>query len=154
MSLGTARLPALVPPPTELPPAAAALRADVRAFLAEERAAGLWRPRPDVWLSGWDERFTRELDEIYPNHASAPRGTPIGAWGTEPGDWAAGTVTIDATRAQEYLTEKPWRRTYFVLDRLTGAEREIAPTRGPRKASWRASTPGNWVLASSGKPAE
>ncbi|MGE3285036.1 MAG: acyl-CoA dehydrogenase family protein [Pseudonocardia sp.] len=61
MSLGPARLPALVPPPTELPPGAAALRADVRAFLAEERAAGLWRPRPDVWLSGWDERFTREL---------------------------------------------------------------------------------------------
>ena len=57
----TARLPELVPPPTELPPAAATLRAAVRAFLAGERAAGLWRPRPDVWLSGWDERFTREL---------------------------------------------------------------------------------------------
>jgi acyl-CoA dehydrogenase len=57
----TARLPELVPPPTELPPAAATLRAAVRAFLAQERAAGLWRPRPDVWLSGWDERFTREL---------------------------------------------------------------------------------------------
>jgi acyl-CoA dehydrogenase len=55
------RLPALVPPPTELPPRAAALRAEVRAFLAEERAAGLWQPRADVWLSGWDERFTREL---------------------------------------------------------------------------------------------
>ncbi|MGQ0573919.1 MAG: acyl-CoA dehydrogenase family protein [Pseudonocardia sp.] len=58
---GVTRLPVLVPPPAELPPAAAALRADVREFLAGERAAGLWQPRPDVWLSGWDERFTREL---------------------------------------------------------------------------------------------
>src|SRR6201991_5147922 len=56
-----ARLPALVPPPTELPPRAAALRADVRAFLAQERAGGAWTPRADVWLSGWDERFTKEL---------------------------------------------------------------------------------------------
>jgi alkylation response protein AidB-like acyl-CoA dehydrogenase len=51
----------LVPPPVDLPPRAAELRARVRAFLAEERAADLWRPRADVWLSGWDERFTREL---------------------------------------------------------------------------------------------
>lgn len=55
------RLPVLIPPPTELPPRAAALRAEVRAFLDEERAAGAWVPRADVWLSGWDERFTREL---------------------------------------------------------------------------------------------
>ncbi|MDN5933714.1 MAG: acyl-CoA dehydrogenase family protein [Pseudonocardia sp.] len=55
------RLPALVPPPTSLPPRAAALRGEVREFLAEERAAGAWEPRADVWLSGWDERFTREL---------------------------------------------------------------------------------------------
>ncbi|MGH3613906.1 MAG: acyl-CoA dehydrogenase family protein [Pseudonocardia sp.] len=55
------RLPVLVPPPTDLPPTAAALRAQVRAFLAQEQAAGAWRPRADVWLSGWDERFTREL---------------------------------------------------------------------------------------------
>jgi acyl-CoA dehydrogenase len=56
-----ARLPALVPPPTDLPPRAAQLRADVRTFLEQERAAGAWRPRADVWLSGWDERFTKEL---------------------------------------------------------------------------------------------
>lgn len=55
------RLPALIPPPIDLPPAAATLRAQVRAFLAQEQAAGAWRPRADVWLSGWDERFTREL---------------------------------------------------------------------------------------------
>jgi acyl-CoA dehydrogenase len=51
----------LVPPPVELPARAAELRARVRAFLAEERAADRWRPRADVWLSGWDERFSREL---------------------------------------------------------------------------------------------
>ncbi len=55
------RLPELVPPAADLPDRAAALRADVRAFLAQERAAGAWEPRADVWLSGWDERFTREL---------------------------------------------------------------------------------------------
>ncbi|MFC5994765.1 acyl-CoA dehydrogenase family protein [Pseudonocardia hispaniensis] len=55
------RLPTLVPPPIELPEQAAALRAEVRAFLAGERAAGAWHPRADVWLSGWDERFSKEL---------------------------------------------------------------------------------------------
>jgi acyl-CoA dehydrogenase len=55
------RLPALVPPASELPPRVAELRAEVRRFLADELAAGAWHPRPDVWLSGWDERFSREL---------------------------------------------------------------------------------------------
>jgi alkylation response protein AidB-like acyl-CoA dehydrogenase len=58
---GTVSLPALVPPPTELPPRAAALRASVREFLAQELASGAWTPRADVWLSGWDERFSKEL---------------------------------------------------------------------------------------------
>jgi alkylation response protein AidB-like acyl-CoA dehydrogenase len=61
VSAATARLPELVPPPTDLPPRVAELRARVRAFLAEERAAGSWTPRADVWLSGWDERFSAEL---------------------------------------------------------------------------------------------
>lgn len=55
------RLPELVPPPTELPARVAPLRAAVREFLAAERAAGAWEPRADVWLSGWDERFSAEL---------------------------------------------------------------------------------------------
>jgi acyl-CoA dehydrogenase len=43
------RLPELVPPPTELPPRAAALRVEVRAVvLEEERAAHLWVPRADA----------------------------------------------------------------------------------------------------------
>ena len=56
-----ATLPALVPPPVDLPPGAADLRAEVREFLAHERASGAWTPRADTWLSGWDERFSREL---------------------------------------------------------------------------------------------
>jgi alkylation response protein AidB-like acyl-CoA dehydrogenase len=61
VSASAVRLPELVPPPTELPPRVAVLRAQVRAFLTEERAAGRWTPRADVWLSGWDERFSAEL---------------------------------------------------------------------------------------------
>ncbi|HWM58716.1 MAG TPA: acyl-CoA dehydrogenase family protein [Pseudonocardia sp.] len=61
MTASAVRLPELVPPPTDLPPRVAALRAQVRAFLAEERATGRWTPRADVWLSGWDERFSAEL---------------------------------------------------------------------------------------------
>jgi hypothetical protein len=37
------------------------LRGEVRGFVAKERAAGRFTPRCDVWLSGWDERFSREL---------------------------------------------------------------------------------------------
>lgn len=55
------RLPELVPPATRLPPRVATLRAQVREFLAAEQASGAWTPRADVWLSGWDERFSVEL---------------------------------------------------------------------------------------------
>jgi acyl-CoA dehydrogenase len=61
MTASARRLPALVPRPIELPPRVAELRAEVRAFLAAERDAGAWTPRADVWLSGWDERFSAEL---------------------------------------------------------------------------------------------
>jgi alkylation response protein AidB-like acyl-CoA dehydrogenase len=37
------------------------LRADVRAFLADEVAAGAFTPRCDNWLAGWDEPFTGRL---------------------------------------------------------------------------------------------
>jgi hypothetical protein len=82
----------------------------------------------------------QELEDLYPNHESDPRGTPIGPLGNEPGDWVAGTMTIDMRRVAEYFEEpsaeegnadpaglnrsnhKPWRRTYFVLNRFTGQE--------------------------------
>jgi len=68
-----------------------------------------------------------ELDEVYPNHTSEPRGTLVGPLGEEPGDWATGTPTIDVGRIADYFAAKPWRRTYLVLDRFSGEEREIAP---------------------------
>jgi alkylation response protein AidB-like acyl-CoA dehydrogenase len=55
------RLPALVAPPADLPPRAAALRAEVREFLAQERSAGHWAPRADAWLAGRDEDFSKRL---------------------------------------------------------------------------------------------
>jgi len=44
-------------------PEIAQLRAEVREFLAKQTAAGRFVPRCDVWLSGWDERFSRELGQ-------------------------------------------------------------------------------------------
>ncbi|HWN33248.1 MAG TPA: acyl-CoA dehydrogenase family protein [Pseudonocardia sp.] len=48
-------------PSVGLAPETEELRAEVREFLAKERAEGRFIPRCDVWLSGWDERFSREL---------------------------------------------------------------------------------------------
>lgn len=51
----------LVLPSVALAPETETLRAELREFLAEERATGRFEPHCDVWLSGWDERFSREL---------------------------------------------------------------------------------------------
>jgi alkylation response protein AidB-like acyl-CoA dehydrogenase len=51
----------LVLPSVALAPETETLRAEVREFLAQERATGRFEPHCDVWLSGWDERFSREL---------------------------------------------------------------------------------------------
>ena len=51
----------LVPPSAELPEETDRLRAEIREFLAKQRADGGFVPHCDVWLSGWDERFSREL---------------------------------------------------------------------------------------------
>lgn len=37
------------------------LRAEVRAFVAEQLAAGTFTPSVDSWLCGWDEAFTKAL---------------------------------------------------------------------------------------------
>jgi len=70
---------------------------------------------------------TIEKKDLYPNSATDPRGTPIGSEGTISGDWIPGTPTIDAQRIVDYLEEKPWRKTLFVLDQTIGEETEIAP---------------------------
>ncbi|MGW1403443.1 acyl-CoA dehydrogenase family protein [Streptomyces sp. NPDC002405] len=38
-----------------------ALRAEVRGFVAEQAAAGMFVPHVDTWLTSWDREFTREL---------------------------------------------------------------------------------------------
>lgn len=74
-----------------------------------------------------------EVQDIYPNRASDPDPTWVGPIGQEPGDWAPGTLTLDASQPNvtsngqttpitEYFEQKPWRRTYFVLDRQSGQE--------------------------------
>ena len=52
---------ALALPSVALAPETEELRSEVREFLAKERAEGGFVPHCDVWLSGWDERFSREL---------------------------------------------------------------------------------------------
>lgn len=54
-------LPRLVPPATFEPATTEPLRAEVRAFLAEQRATGTFTPAVDAWLTGWDEKFTARL---------------------------------------------------------------------------------------------
>jgi outer membrane protein assembly factor BamB len=84
------------------------------------------------YLEGGKEAVL-EWDDVYPNRENDPDGTWVGPLGQEPGDWAAGTPTLDASRPNvtpngsttpitEYFEAKPWRRTLFVLDRQTGQE--------------------------------
>ncbi len=51
----------LLPPVLLESDALTGLRREVRAFLAEERAAGLWEPGVDTWLTEWDPQFSRRL---------------------------------------------------------------------------------------------
>jgi outer membrane protein assembly factor BamB len=61
-----------------------------------------------------------ESDTIY---NGIPDGAVIGPTSTSiPGDWAPGTVAIDASILTNYLESKPYRRTVFVLDSTTGQE--------------------------------
>ena len=50
-----------MPPVVTEQPAFAELRLEVRAFLAEQVAAGAFVPHVDTWLTRWDREFTREL---------------------------------------------------------------------------------------------
>ncbi len=53
---------------------------------------------------------------------SIPEGQLVGPTGTEPGDWAAGTITIDDSRAAQYLEANPARRRVFILRADNGQE--------------------------------
>jgi hypothetical protein len=74
-----------------------------------------------------------EKTVVYPNGQTDPKGTLVGPMGTDSGAWVAGTPTINTSKAEttpngatkpitEYFEQFPWRRTYFVLNRLTGQE--------------------------------
>lgn len=65
--------------------------------------------------------------DLFPRREEEPAGVLIGELGQAPGDWAGGTPTVDATPILDYFAEKPWRRTVFVLDQLTGEETDVAP---------------------------
>ena len=84
------------------------------------------------FLSGGKDAVL-EADDVYPNRALDPDPTWVGPTGQEPGNWAPGTVTLNASQPNvtpngqttpitEYFEQKPWRRTYFVLDRQSGQE--------------------------------
>jgi hypothetical protein len=63
----------------------------------------------------------QELSDVYTKQG-VPDGEYVGPTGYEPGDWVPGTLTIDASRVTGYFEDKPWRRTYFVLNRSSGKE--------------------------------
>ena len=63
-----------------------------------------------------------QVNDVFPNHLTDPRGTLAGARGTEPGSWAANTVTLNMSRVLQYLENKPWRRTVMLLRRSNGQE--------------------------------
>lgn len=61
--MSTTMSTSLAPPTTLATPEMEGLRAEVRAFLAEEIEAGRLTPWIDTWLTRWDEDFTRRLAE-------------------------------------------------------------------------------------------
>jgi len=74
-----------------------------------------------------------DLQDVYPSRENDSPGTFVGPTGQNPGDWVAGTPTIDTSKASitsnggttpvtQYFEQKPWRRTYLVLNGATGKE--------------------------------
>ncbi|MBF6047211.1 acyl-CoA dehydrogenase [Streptomyces sp. NRRL B-1677] len=59
--MSSSRPSPLVFPDVTLPESALLLRTEVRAFLDEEHARGTVLGRPDSWLAGWDDGFSRRL---------------------------------------------------------------------------------------------
>ena len=85
------------------------------------------RPGPDSLIT------SMELSDLYPNHSLDPRGTLVGLLGQQSGDWAQNSPTINTSLPEvtqngstipitEYFEQKPWRRTYFVLNKNSGDE--------------------------------
>lgn len=75
----------------------------------------------------------RHQDVLFPTRQQDPKGALVGPLAQAPGDWVAGTPTIDTrlskntangttTPLLSYVEQYPWRRAIFVLDRATGNE--------------------------------
>ncbi len=81
-----------------------------------------------VFNGGWNYRFVRPYPDAGNPKSVEGRGSLypadgyIGPQGTESGDWAANTPTLNAYRITNYFEDKPWRRTTFVLNRSSGQE--------------------------------
>ena len=54
-------IPGIQLEPAQLPPECELLRAKVRAFIADELAAGRFTPHGDAWLGGFDPQFSRRM---------------------------------------------------------------------------------------------
>ena len=87
-------------------------------------------PTGNLWL---DTLIKLQL-EAYGNAEALPRGITVGPKVKLAGRWAPGTTVIDLSRPNtasgvstlgvaEYYERRPYRRTYFVLDRQSGVER-------------------------------
>lgn len=78
--------------------------------------------------NGWDDANGRELYNIPDNFWSIPHAERVKRW--PHGKLVAPRGkdgNIKADNVVEYFKKKPWRKTYFVLDRKTGKEKDIAP---------------------------
>lgn len=75
--------------------------------------------------TGWVWFGDSYYEENYDIFAGVPTGGLIGPAGTVPGDWIAGTRTIDASKIQQHFDQKPHKRHLFVLDAVTGEEHPV-----------------------------
>ncbi len=82
-----------------------------------------------VFSGGWPYRLPEPFGgsghfvvdrAAYP--PGAADGSTIGSTGNEPGDWAAGTITMNASRISQYFETYPQRRTTVVLNIENGQE--------------------------------
>ncbi len=155
----------LMPPVPDIPDQIGALREEVRAFLAQERAAGRFIPRCDSWLAGWDESFSRALGERgwigmtvperYGGHGRTPleryavteellaAGAPVAAHWFADRQVAPSLMRFGTGPQREYLLPAIARGEFFVAVGMsepdTGSDLASVRTRAERR-------PGGWLL--------
>lgn len=96
--------------PATLPPELDRLRAQVRAFLAQEASSGRITTRCDQWLGGWDEAFSRRLGE----HGWLGMTFPTAYGGAAAGALARFVVT------EELLAAGAPVAAHWIADRQSG----------------------------------